>query len=761
MNALFAGLFAATLAILPEDPPAAPRVDAMTPCGGQRGTEVTVQFRGSYLGALQGLLLTRPGITVTGNAPGEKADRCSVTLRIEADCPLGAHPLRVRTSAGLSNLLLFTVGALPELLEPTRSDAPPVVALGTTVVGELRAEQVDRYLLDVPADRDTVCEVESMRLGNASDLCLEVVDGEGHVLAFADDTALGRKDPWLHFAVATPTRCEVRVRAAVPGDATVSPYRLHLGHLPRPTGCLPCGGQPGETLQVELLGDVPAGTRATVQVPEGADDLFAWFPEVQGAVSPTPIWLTVGGPPNCTGTATEGGAVRCAVPGAVHGVVAAPGTRATFRFAAEKGKALELRVVARQLRSPLDPVLTIRTAAGGYVTANDDARSADSGLRFDPPADGDYLAEVGDLLDSGSPEHFFCLQISPRTTSAQMTMVVSRREEPLVLIPRGGAGAALLQATNLDAAARLLVRNLPAGVTAEFGARAPGSNLLPLLLRAAADAPISGAQLRFDVAGDAPSPLAFTQAIALVEGRNNFPQLQTTLRELPIAVTDPAQFSMQVTPPAVPIVRGAPLQLPLQLTSGDGFSGSVRVRALYTPPGLSAGQATVSSRAPTANLTLEASATAPLGTFPCALVASTRVDGGYQQLALPHVEVTVIEPLVRGQLGKTRTEQGKPVSLRVTLAPGKEPVAPYRAQLLALPRGVSATPIDVAADATEASFALTVADDATRGSHRSLVLELVIPSEHGPLVHRFSGGELRIDAPLANTAATSSEKDTR
>ncbi len=771
MNAVLAGLFAATLsalpaewpaewsgewsaewsAELPADPPAAPRIDALVPCGGQRGTEVVVQFRGGYLGDPRGLLLTRPGITVVSSAQGEKPDRCNVTLRLDAACPLGAHPLRLQTGAGLSNLVLFTVGALPEERAAPPGKTPQLVALGTTIDGELRAERVDSYLIDVPADTDTVCEVESMRLGRATDLHLEVVDAEGRVLACADDTALGRKDPWLHFQVAAATRCEVRVRTAVPGDTTVSPYRLHLGHVPRPIGALPCGGQRGETLQVELLGAVPAGTRATVRLPDDADGVFAWFPEVMGQFAPTPIWLAVGGPPNCTGAADGDGVVPLVVPGAMHGVVAAPGARATFRFAAKKGKSLELQVIARQLRSPLDPVLTIRTAAGRFVTSNDDANSADSALRFDPPADGDYLAVVSDLLGGGSPDHFFRLLISPRETQTRLTMVVNRQEEPIVLIPRGGAGAALLQTTNLDAAARLLAKDLPPGVTAEFGSRAPGSNLVPLLLRAAADAPLDATLLQFAASGDPPTPLDFQQTISLVVGRNNFPQLQTTLRGLPIAVTDPAQFSVQVVPPPLPIVRGAPLLLPLGLKRGDGFAGAVRVRALYTPPGLSAGQATCAAGATETKLTLEASANAPLGTFPCALVASTRVDGGYQQLALPHIDVTVIDPLVRGQLGKARTEQGKAVSLRVGLTPGPQPIAAYQARLLALPRGVTAAPIDVAADAAEVSFELAIAADALCGRHRSIVLELLIPGEHGPLVHRFSGGELRIDAPLTTT----------
>lgn len=732
--------------------PAAPIVESLRPHGGQRGTEVVVQFRGQNLGDLQGLLLAEPGLAVVLCTPGDKPDRCSITLRIAADCPLGAHAMRLRTKDGLSNLFLFAVGALPEVLEERTDSAPQAVPYGCTIDGVLRAESIDRFVIEVPANTDTVCEVESMRLGHAGDLALEVlevIDGEGNRLGSADDTALGRKDPWLHFQVGKATRCEVRVRGA-PGEASPNtPYRLHVGPVPRPTGALPCGGRPGETLDVELLGDVPAGTRALVQLPDDGRDLFAWFPEVQGAFAPTPIWLHVGGPANQTAVADANHPAVCAVPCAVHGVVGSPAGSTTFRFAAKKGQPIELRVIARELRSPLDPVLTLRTTDGRYLTQNDDNNAPDSALRFDPPADGDYLAVVSDLLGHGSPEHFFRLELGPRDNEPRLNMVVKRQEEPLIAIPAGGAGAAVLQLTRFDAAAELLVRALPAGVTAEFGPRLPGNPLVPLLLHAAPQAPLAGTLLQFGQTSQDQRPYRFEQTVALVMGRNNVTQLPTTLYALPIVVTAPAPFSIQARSPAVPVVRGAPLDLPIEMTRAGGFLGSVRIRALWTPAGLTAGQATIAEKATTTNLALEAATTAPTGTFVCSLVASARIGGAYQRVALPFVQVQVIDPIVRAQLGDTRTETGRTVSLSMTFEALQPLAGPIQAQLLGLPRGVTAVPIEIPVLAKAATFELTIAADAACGRHRNLNVELRVPSEHGPLVHRFPGGELRIDAPLA------------
>src|SRR4029077_14028427 len=95
---------------------------------------------------------------------------------------------------------------------------------------------------------------------------------------------------------------------------------------------------------------------------------------------------------------THENATRFAAPLALNGVIGAPGDNDNFRFTAKKGEAYDIRVHARSIRSPLDPVLTIATAGGGVIAANDDTGGPDSYIRFGVPNDGDYVNNVRDPL---------------------------------------------------------------------------------------------------------------------------------------------------------------------------------------------------------------------------------------------------------------------------------------------------------------------------------------------------------------------------
>src|SRR6476659_5040096 len=78
---------------------AAPNLGGMTPYGGQRGTEVEVQFSGDRLGDAQQILFYEPGITVT-HLEAAAANAVKTKLAIAPDCRLGVHRLRIRNASG-------------------------------------------------------------------------------------------------------------------------------------------------------------------------------------------------------------------------------------------------------------------------------------------------------------------------------------------------------------------------------------------------------------------------------------------------------------------------------------------------------------------------------------------------------------------------------------------------------------------------------------------------------------------------------------
>lgn len=732
-----------------------PRIASALPAGGCRGTELEVVLRGERLVDPLGIVGDTDGLELLA-AAADRPEQCTLRLRIAADTVLGARTLRLHTAGGLSNPFQFRVGVLP-MVRRAADQAVSTIPLDCTVDAELAPSTTDRYRVSVAAATAVTCEIEAQRLGFAAiDLALAVLGPDGVELAANDDNAFAHKDPWLQFHAAVAGDYEVRVRAATAGEADRGVYRLHVGTFARPVAVLPAGGQPGERLRATLLGggeprpcDVALPDRPGLAVP--------WFPDADGRVPPTPVWLRVGGPPNATATVDERGRLCAVFPGSVHGVVAAPGTAVTHWFHADQGDELSFLAVARTLRSPLDPVLTIVTADGRRLASNDDQASygLDSQLRFRAEAAGDYGVEVRDALRTGSPLHVFRLEAERPGSAPRLRLVTGRRDDAALAVPRGGAIGAVLQWNGVDAAAAttLALAALPAGVTATFGPVRAGTNLVPLLLAAAAEAPRGAAMAEFTAARGAP-PVAFAagylQELPLVLVRNDQPLVKAQQTSLPVAVVDAAPFALELLAPTVPIVRGAPLSLRAVVRRGD-CKERIRLRALWTPPGLEAGQVTIEPGASEAQVPLSASAEALLGTFPFALIAS--IGGGRTgrcDLASGFVDLQVVEPPLSLQIADARGEPGQQLALRVqvTHAQAATATAPWRARLVGLPRGVTAADCEVPAGATEVVFALQLGADAAPGRHRGWQLEARLPVAGGELVCRGRGAELRIDERL-------------
>jgi hypothetical protein len=750
-------VFACAAAVSPQSP--APRLATLTPAGGTRGTEVAVALRGERIGETVALQFDEPGLAVVALQPA--ADRCVATLRIAPDCRLGAHPVRARSALGLSNLLTFHVGALPALREERQGDAAMAVPLGATVDGALRDGETDRYTTDVPLGARFVVEVEAMRLGQAPlDVRLAVRGPDGALLATADDTPLGLRDPWLVVEATAAGVHTIEAQGAVAGDGREGVYRLHVGRMPRPLGAVPAGGAPGTTLDVALRdgrADLAAAPRASVTLPDDGREVLWWTPELADGAAPTPIPLRVGGPPNRAPVADDNGKRWFDLPGSVDGVVADDGASVRFHVRGVKGQEVEVRVIARALRSALDPVLIVRGADDRVLASNDDAAGMDSVVRFAPAADGAYVLEVRDLLRRGSPAHFFRLEAAPRERSPKLSLQVARLVDPVVAVPQGGVATAVVLRQNLDEQRQLAFADLPPGVTATVGPQLPGQ---PVAVRfeAAAGAQLVGAQvcggaLAADGAFDA-RPWQQVQALQL--GRNDTPLVQLAQRTLPLAVTAPAPFALAVTEPLVPLVRGGLLRVPVRLGLPQRSDLRVRVRAVWLPPGLSAGQAQFDVGQHEVLLPIEASAGAGLGTFPVALVASARLGNVVVEQALPWFDVRVEAPWAELARAEVRGAQGTAVAaaLAVTRAQGQRGVAV--ASVGNLPRGVQCEPVELPADAAELRLRLLLADDAAPGKHGGLTVELQLPDEQGrPVLHRLPFGELRIDAKKRRTDAGS------
>lgn len=754
----------ATAALLA--PPAAagpPVVTTILPRGGQRGTEIVLEFQGQRLDRPEGILFHGPGIEVLEVLPGD-AKSAKVRIRIAPDCPLGRHLLRLRTARGLSGLKTFRVGTLAEVQEAEpqndRGHAQPV-ALDSTVNGCLRSGDVDVFAVDVPAGEPIAFEFEGVRLGDAlMDARLRVEDAAGALIATAEDSPLGLMDPVLVLAFAAPGRIFVEIADTALLGSDNSHYRLHVGRFPRPAGAVPAGGRPGETLDLRYLGP-GAPPPAAVTLPASGPELVPHFAAGPAATapSPTPILLAVSEHANVIEGAPAPESPR-EPPVALNGVLAAPGEEDRFEVRLAKGQEVEILSLSRVLRSPVDALIQVRAADGRVLAeADDNAGAPDARLAFRPPQDGAYTVVVRDQLRRGGAEWFYRVLVGPPRRPLRTKVVTSRRDDrTAVIVPRGGRMGVLLETDNAsgDKTRSFEFTGLPAGVAAEADVLVPRRfNQAAAVFSAPEDAP-TGAALAgatFHREGADPEDAGCLQVVPLLRVDNDDPYVVASVRGMEIAVADRLPFRVELEPPKVPLIRNTPMDLKVRVHRDAGFDKAVQVRMLWNPPGVNAGEIRVPGDRDEGALQLYCGGGAPAATWRIAVVGAADVDGEAQTCSAL-ADLVVDGPFFGLDVGKAWVEQGQTVELPLTFKKRREFTSGLRPEIVNLPRGLTVeAPVF---DQTHESGALkiTAAPDAPCGRFKDLIIRFRVATADGDVLHHFRGGEIRIEKPTPKSEGT-------
>ncbi|HEY2253285.1 MAG TPA: pre-peptidase C-terminal domain-containing protein, partial [Planctomycetaceae bacterium] len=455
---------------------ASPTLGGTSPRGAQRGTEIEVVFSGSQLDDAQEILFYEPGIEV---AKFEVVNPTTVKVlfKIAPECMLGSHRLRIRTATGISDLRPFFVGALPEIVEKEpNSDfaAPQPIPMNVTVNGTADNEDVDYFVVEAKKGDRICAEVEGIRLGiTLFDVYVAIMSAARFELSASDDNALVWQDGIASIVAPEDGKYIIQVRESSYAGNGACLYRVHVGNFPRPTALLPAGGKYGESLPVTFIGDVLGDRTASFTLPTSPSPNFLVFAKDEKGIAPSQNWFRLsefGNVLEAEPNETHDNATRFAAPLALNGVIGGPGDNDNFRFTAKKGEAYDIRVHARSIRSPLDPVLTIFAAGGGAIAANDDTGGPDSFIRFGVPNDGDYVINVRDHLGNGGPSYVYrteLVPIRPRLTLSTNEFV--QYVQPTVSVPKGNHFGMVLSAARFDFGGTLAIRgeNLPAGITVE------------------------------------------------------------------------------------------------------------------------------------------------------------------------------------------------------------------------------------------------------------------------------------------------------
>ena len=119
-----------------------PDIVSSTPRGMQRGTTQTVLITGSRLSDSRQIIVDREGINVKSVKP-VSASKVEVEFEVPADSAPGLYPIRLVSETGLSNVMMFSVGVLPNLDEKEPNSeftTPQVIEKNVTIEGAIARE---------------------------------------------------------------------------------------------------------------------------------------------------------------------------------------------------------------------------------------------------------------------------------------------------------------------------------------------------------------------------------------------------------------------------------------------------------------------------------------------------------------------------------------------------------------------------------------------------------------------------------------------
>lgn len=512
-----------TLAITASSLASPPSTSYIFPSGARRGTTVKVIVGGLYLHESCPFELVGPGVTGSGklvraertvyfegpripmpaSQAGESYPKDQLgSITVAEDARLGHRYYHVSTSQGVAAGRIFVVGHLPEIVEQEIDGRPipTAVTLPVTINGRIfPREDVDVWTFVGKKGQSYICAVNASRIGSPLDSRLEVVGPDRRRIAESTDDF--GSDSFLRFTAPADGTYQVRIHDIKFGGLQHYVYRLTISDGPWVRQTYPLGVQRGATTAVRLIGqrvpakavpiEVAAGAAATIgrtlNLDSGRTNIFSVAVSDHGNVLEVP------------GNDTPQAAQAVSLPIVVNGRIESVGDRDHWSFEAKKDAVYVMDLHAARLRSPLDATVTILNADGKKVSGGDDSKSStDPTFNFKVPADGRYTVVVSEqLAGRGGEDFLYRLEIAPPVTGKpgfqlKLTgdsLAITRGAESKYKVNverRGGFNEEIA----------LSLENLPAGVTVTGGKIPKGKNVVELKLKATGDAKVVAQRVR-------------------------------------------------------------------------------------------------------------------------------------------------------------------------------------------------------------------------------------------------------------------------
>ena len=641
-------------------------IEVLTPRSGQRGTTVTVIMQGVSIGDAREVLFYRPGIRAVAleNLPNRETnislhhgglvkERVRCIFEIARDCPLGEHPLRLRTRDTLTSVATFWVGPFPVIPElerggfevtysggntivkennssiqqpnDTLATAQPV-PMNHTIAGEIKVTREldhDYYKITTKKGGRISVELDSVRLCDKAyaeseyDLLVRLLDADGNVIVSQDDSDLHVQDPIISIRAPYSGDYYIHIRQQLYKGGRWIYYRAHVGNFARPTLAYPLGGQAGTQSSVNLMGDGLGKSSQLVKWPTETGDL-AFYPGAPDQQPPSHLPLRVSPYPN----ALESAKTRVhPVPVALNGIIAAPGEEDVFEVTLAKEVSYRIRAFARGQGSPLDSSVWIRhvDAQEPEATMDDATWNArgkpviprglqrpellDGSMVFKPKKAGTYQVGITDLRGLGGDRFVYRVEIEPardiihnHTVSWANDRFEINRTAGFI-VPQNNRWTvnvyiAEAPGNSYRGALRLIPVGLPPGVTMVAPDYKPGMKGVPCQFIAEPGASPTARLFRMKLQrleGDGAIETSSQAYIPFINHSGGRSWNHVHLQDYAIGVVESSPFTIRVEQPVIPLSQSGELRLKVHIERNDGFEGAVEMQPDWYSAGVSGG----------------------------------------------------------------------------------------------------------------------------------------------------------------------------
>ncbi len=266
------------------------------------------------------------------------------------------------------------------------------------------------------------------------------------------------------------------------------------------------------------------------------------------------------------------------LPLALCGRLGDPGDVDGYRFEGRKGVIYSIETVARRAGSECDPVVRVLDGNGSIVTEADDTRGLgkDARIEWKAPADGGYVLQVSDLHDRGGVAFGYVLLVEAGRPDFTLTC-----DPDLINVGPAGRVPVFVRLTRhngFDGAVSLGWKGLPEGVTASPLTIGPAMIEGVIVVSAAAGTKHAAALVNLEAKAQASSGPIVRQAKPLEEiylpggGRGHFP-----VETLALAVTDPSDVAVEVTPREIVLAAGGSATLDVTVTRHSRYDQGVNL----------------------------------------------------------------------------------------------------------------------------------------------------------------------------------------